>query len=236
MGRVLRAAARVLRIGRGAMDIQRSNDSDHELLCAWWGGDRHAGERLIRRNEPALARFFRNKLGCVADSPDLVQDTFLELHRSRLRAGPDAAPGSWRGYLYGIARKVLCAHLRKKYKRASESIDFGAVCIKDLEPASMSTLLMRRREHRAFVEALRMIPLDDQMLLEAKYFDALSVREIAELLALPQGVVPGRLQRAKGRLRARVEEVAARLLGVALPEPSDDELERWAREIRAQLG
>lgn len=216
------------------MDVHRSTDSDHQLLCAWRGGDRRAADRFVRRHAPALARFFRNKLSCVADSHDLVQETFLALQRSAGASGP--TPGSARGYLFAVARHVLCAHLGKKYKRSKEALDFASVCVKDLEPTSMSTLLMRRREHRAFVEALRTIPLDDQVLLEAKYFDAMSVREIAELLSLPESAVPGRLQRAKGRLRQKVDEVSAQLHGAALPATSDDELDRWAQEVRAQLG
>lgn len=218
------------------MDVHRSNDSDHELLCAWRGGDRRAGDRFIRRHSSSLARFFRNKLTTPADSQDLVQETFLALQRTAGRTSPAAVASSVRAYLFSIARRVLCAHLRKKYKRTSEALDFGSVCVKQLDPASMSALLMRRRELRAFVEALRAIPLDDQVLLEAKYFDEMSVREIGVLLTLPESVIPGRLQRAKGRLRHKLEEVSLQLHGMALPEVGDDELDRWAQEIRAQLG
>ncbi|MCY1013447.1 sigma-70 family RNA polymerase sigma factor [Nannocystis pusilla] len=217
------------------MDVHRSNDSDHELLCAWQGGDRRAGDLFIRHHGPALARFFRNKLTTPADSHDLVQETFLALQRTAGRAGPAAAMTSVRAYLFSIARRVLCAHLRKKYKRTSEALDFGSVCVKQLEPTSMSALMMRRRELRVFIEALRAIPLDDQVLLEAKYFDAMSVREIGVLLALPEPVVPGRLQRAKGRLRQKIEEVSVQSHRMAPPEVGDDALDLWAQEIRARL-
>ncbi|MDC0716833.1 RNA polymerase sigma factor [Nannocystis bainbridge] len=216
------------------MDVHRSNDSDHELLCAWQVGDRRAGDLFIRHHAPSLARFFRNKLTTPADSHDLVQETFLALQRTAGRAGP-AVTTSVRAYLFSIARRVLCAHLRKKYKRSSEALDFGSVCVKQLDPTSMSALLMRRRELRVFVEALRAIPLDDQVLLEAKYFDAMSVREIGVLLALPESVVPGRLQRAKGRLRQKIEEVSVQLHGMAPPEVGDDALDLWAQEIRARI-
>lgn len=217
------------------MDSCRSNDSDHELLGAWQRGDRRAGDRFIRRHGPSVARFFRNKLTNPADSHDLVQETFLALQRTAGRGRPAVAPLSVRAYLLSISRRVLYAHLRKKYKRTSEALDFGSVCVKQLDPTSMSALLMRRREHRVFVEALRALPLDDQVLLEAKYFDAMSVREIGVLLALPESVVPGRLQRAKGRLRQKFEEVSLQLHGMALPEVVDDELDLWAQEIRAQI-
>jgi DNA-directed RNA polymerase specialized sigma24 family protein len=49
--------------------------TDIELLEAWRGGDRRAGEQLFERHYAAVARFFRNKLEFGVD--DLIQRTFL---------------------------------------------------------------------------------------------------------------------------------------------------------------
>jgi len=182
-----------------------------------------------------MSRFFRNKLTSTDDSADLLQETFLALLRSKERTGGDS-PTLVRGYLYSIANHVLCAHIRKKYKQQSERLDFSAVCVKDLEPASMSSILMERRDLQIFVEALRAIPIADQILLESKYFDELSVAEIGELMAVPETTLSGRLQRAKARLRQRVESLSRQVPGATSLEPSDDELERWAREVREQMG
>lgn len=45
--------------------------TDVELLEAWRGGDRRAGEQLFERHFDAVSRFFRNKLEFGVD--DLIQ-------------------------------------------------------------------------------------------------------------------------------------------------------------------
>jgi RNA polymerase sigma-70 factor (ECF subfamily) len=214
----------------------RNDENDSEWFQAWRAGDNHAGSLFFKRHAPAITRFFRNKLTSADDAADLLQETFLVLQRNRESGELDSPAKNARAYLFATARHILCAFLRKKYKRQNEALDFAAVCIRDLEPSSMSSIIMHRRELQVFVEALRAIPLDDQILLEYKYFDALSVKDIGELLGVLESVVPGRLQRAKGRLRQTVEQLSARMQGVAIPEPSDDELDRWAREIREHMG
>lgn len=212
-----------------------NDDDDRVLLRRWRAGDKDAGSQLFRRHFRAMSRFFRNKLASTEDPADLLQETFLALLRSNVRAGADS-PTWVRGYLYSIANHVLCAHLRKKYKQQSERLDFSAVCVKDLEPASMSSIIMQRRDLQVFVQALRAIPIEDQILLESKYFDELSVAEIGELMAVPGSTLPGRLQRAKARLRQRVEQLSLEMPEAAELAPSDDDLERWAREVREQMG
>lgn len=219
------------------MSGHRDDEIDRELLHAWRGGDNHAGTKLFQRHARAMSRFFRNKLTSTDDPSDLLQETFLALLRSNERAHDGTpTPTMVRGYLYSIASRVLYAHLRKKYKLQSERLDFGAVCVKELEPASMSSIIMQRRDIQVFVEALRAIPLEDQILLEFKYFDALSVNDIGELMAVPTTTLPGRLQRAKTRLRQKVEQLLLQTQGDSSTPPSDDELERWAREIRERMG
>lgn len=214
----------------------QTNDSDHELLRAWRGGDNGAGSRLFKRHALAMSRFFRNKLTCADDSADLLHETFIALQRSNKRATDSSEPRAVISYLYATANNVLCAYLRKKYKRQSELLDFTTVCVKNLEPASVSSIMLRRRDLQVFVEALRAIPLDDQVLLEFKYFDGLSIIELSELLEVSETTIPGRLQRAKARLRHKVEEITLQTKDIEVPEPSDDALDAWAREVREQMG
>ena len=75
---------------------------DRELWTAWAEGDDVAGNRLVERYFPSIHRFFRSKVGDLAD--DLAQRTFLAAVQNRERFRGE---GSVRGYIYGIARKQL---------------------------------------------------------------------------------------------------------------------------------
>lgn len=215
------------------MRTTSGDDDDRRLLSAWRAGDRKAGSALFRRYAPAITCFFRNKLPCAEDSNDLMQETFLGLARSEPGGAQD--PESVRRYLYAIARNVLCAHLRRRYKQEQEKVDFTTACVKDLAPSSLSSIVLQRRRTQVFVEALREVPLDDQILLEFKYFDELSAREIAGVLEVPETTLHGRLQRAKARLQEKYRELSSRGAQGQVASPTEDELEQWAQEVRERV-
>jgi RNA polymerase sigma-70 factor (ECF subfamily) len=101
----------------------------------------------------------------------------------------------------------------------------------DLDPGP-GTLAVQRREHRVLLEALRNIPIDDQVMLELHYWEDLTTDEIATALDIPIGTSRGRLQRA----RARLAEVMHRLLESPLELASTGaRLDDWAKDCRQHL-
>lgn len=210
------------------------SDPDRELLEAWRQGDREAGNELVRRRIGEITWFFRNKVCNESDVPDLVSQTFLGCLQS---AEGFRGETSVRRFFYSVAQNVLFAYIRKKGKRERETVDFATVCVHDLDPRSPSSIIMRRREGQAFVQSLRQIPVRDQVVLELKFFEGLSGREIGEVLDIPEGTVRGRLQRGLARLRERVQEHLAEhaeLRGTEVAEVTIEDLERWAEEVREQ--
>lgn len=181
-----------------------------------------------------MTRFFRNKVADDATVPDLVSQSFVALTQAKDAVPEDAA---FRRVLFGVARRVLNEHLRKRYKRVREADDFGTICIADITPHSPSSLMAQERGRRAFLEGLRALTLDDQVLLELRYFEGLSGPELAQVQGVPEGTVRGRIARATARL---VSAVQGGLGGSAerrdAPAVDDAALDAWAREIRVQFG
>ena len=171
--------------------------SDWELLKAWRGGDRGAGDALAQRYLRPIARFFRHKLASAED--DLVQRTFV--------ACVEAAPrfegrSSFRTFLYAIARNVLIEHLRtlrRDSDRERNEFDPSVSSLSALDP-SPSQVLAGKESANALLAALRSVPLDTQLLLELYYWEDLSIAELAQVLDVPEGTVKGRLHRARQAL------------------------------------
>ncbi|MEM6290381.1 MAG: RNA polymerase sigma factor [Myxococcota bacterium] len=205
---------------------------DAELLVRWRDGDSAAGEALFVRRVGEITRFFRNKVADDAEVPDLVSQTFLGLTTAKDGFRGDA---SVRRFLFQIATKVLHTHLRKRYKRAREQADFGALCIAALTPRSPSSLMMRERGRQAFVDGLRSLSLDDQIILELRYFEALRGPEIADALELPEGTVRGRIARATRRLAETVQRSLEDAPG-SRPAIDDAMLAAWAADVRVAMG
>lgn len=198
---------------------------DTELLESWRKGDLGSGEELFERYYPMVERFFINKVG--TEVGDLVQDTFIACVENRFAVNDT---GKFRSYLFAVAYNVLCAHLRRNY-RAGRSIDFDTTSVYDLSP-SPSSVMVRHREERLLLEALRQIPLDYQVLLELHYWDEMTTEEMAGVLGIPLGTVRRRLVRA----RELVEQALGRL--ERSPETLKSTVSRlddWARQCRDQM-
>jgi RNA polymerase sigma factor (sigma-70 family) len=199
--------------------------TDEELMTAWCADDLAAGEALVGRMFEPIRRFFASKVG--GEVEELLQQTFSRIVEGRHRF---AGRSSARAYFYGVARNVLREHYRGR-SRGFDDIEDASVC--DLG-AGASTLRWRRKEDELLLAALRTLPLRNQIVLELFFWSDLTMREISDVLDIPEGTVASRIGRAKARLRAVFE-------GHPLPPDEDDEpgldatLDAWSERMRAAV-
>jgi RNA polymerase sigma factor (sigma-70 family) len=172
--------------------------TDLELLDAWRGGDKVAGDELVSRHWEPISRFFRSKIG--DGGADLISQTFLACVEGRDRIEGENV----RAYLFAVARRRLADHFRKT-SRAGVA-DFTLSSLADLATGPLTEV--SRRERAALLrQGLARIPLDDQIALELAYFEGMSTREIAGVLEIPENTVRSRLSRAREKLRAALGEI-----------------------------
>ena len=175
--------------------------ADLELLEAWRRGDEGAGNELLKRHFRSVYMFFDSKVGDGAE--DLAQQTFLACVEARDRVDPTR--GSFKSYLFGIARNLLLQFFRRH--RRGANVDFGTVSIEDLGGVSPSRVVAAREEHALLVDALRRLPVDAQIALELHYWEDMSASEIADVLSIPAGTARSRLHRAQQSLRAVMRQL-----------------------------
>lgn len=199
--------------------------SDGELLTAWRAGDRSAGEALFARHFQAIARFFRNKV--QGDIEELIGRTFLGCLEGQARF---TGAGSFRGFMFGVARNVLLMHLRTAGRRGGEPIDADAVSLCELGPTP-SALVARMQEEQLLLDALVRLPIAHQLVIELFYWEELSVAEIAEAMDCPVGTAATRLRRARQLLEAEMVALAG---DAQLRDAVSVGFETWARDLRAQ--
>lgn len=168
---------------------------DLELFERWSQGDVDAGQALVLRHYDAVYLFFATK---VAEhlAAELTQDTFetmcMKVDRLHLHS-------SFAAYLFGIARWKLVELHRHRSKDGFDPIS-DSLHLPGAEP-TLSTLISNERDMSRLVQALRRLPLDDQILLELRIHEALRLREIAEILGVSLDRVSTRLATAKRRLQ-----------------------------------
>lgn len=173
--------------------------SELELLTAWRGGDRQAGDVLMRRYYARVLGFFRFRVPEAAD--DLAQGTFLACTEARERF----APQTFAGFLFGIARNQLGRYYERA--RLEEQLHFrGQVPQSILTPSGVVAL---RQEHWLLLRALDSLGEEQQTIIALYYVQELRAREIAEALELPISTVTSRVARAREALRKQIATLPA---------------------------
>ncbi len=87
------------------------------LMSAYQAGRLEAFETLYARLAPDLGGYFGRATRDAAVVADLVQDTFMEIHRSRRTYLPPLPVRPW---AFGIARHVLHRHWRARARLREE--------------------------------------------------------------------------------------------------------------------
>ena len=91
-----------------------------DLMLRYQQADAAATSMLIGQVSPLLLRFFRSQCGSRAEAEDLLQDTWLQIHKVRhtYRSGEPLLP-----WIYAIARHVKVDSYRRSQRiRSREQI------------------------------------------------------------------------------------------------------------------
>lgn len=181
-----------------------------------------AGEDLFARHFEGLCRFFRNKISDGVD--DLIQRTFLLLVERR-----DQFEGrsSFRTYLFVVARNELYRELSTR-RRAADKFDPLEVSVVEISPSPPS-VMARKREERALLEALRRIPLEHQVTLELYFWEGMTAGAIGEVLGVPEGTVRTRIRRARALLAGELKRLED---GGDPLDTTDANIEQWASSVK----
>jgi DNA-directed RNA polymerase specialized sigma24 family protein len=81
------------------------------------------------------------------------------------------------------------------------------------------------------LDALRRLPVDQQIMLELYHFEELTAPELATMYGVTEVAVRGRLHRAKEALLRAIERIAD---SSALVRSTLADFETWARELREE--
>jgi RNA polymerase sigma-70 factor (ECF subfamily) len=194
--------------------------SDFELLGAWQGGDKSAGDQLLKRHFDSVFRFFDRKV--QGDAADLVQRTFMACVEA---TGSFRRQSSFRTFLFSIARRKLYDHWRTRSR--GPELDFTVTALEDLGPTP-SVAIVKKQEQRLLLEALRTIPIEAQLILELHYWEGMKGPELAETFDIPEGTVRSRLRRARESLDKQLAQLAG---SPALLESTVSDLDAWAKSL-----
>jgi RNA polymerase sigma factor (sigma-70 family) len=185
-----------------------------EILEEWLvieaqSGRSDALQALAHRWYPRLVGHAYRRTKQPEAAAEVVQEAWIAIIRG-LRGLED--PARFRVWAYRIVDRKSFDWIRQR-RRGRELVSRLADDPSLHGPECDPGVEARRRESESREEpiehlrsALRRLPDDSRILLSMFYVDGLSVIEIAEALALPEGTVKSRLFHARKRLRESFED------------------------------
>jgi RNA polymerase sigma-70 factor (ECF subfamily) len=161
-----------------------------ELMAAYQRGSMQAFERLYRILAPALLGYLSSLAHDRAHAQDLVQETFLQIHRSRHTYRPDLPARPW---VFAIARHVWLMDWRTRSRRPVAYAELPELPV----PSDVASLADRDTLRRALGTLLP----DRREVLLLHHIWGFSFAEIGQLLGIRADAAKLRSSRAMGDLR-----------------------------------
>lgn len=163
-------------------------------MAAYGAGETLAFRVLFDRYTSLLTRVMARGLFDQSPVSDLVQQTFLQLHRARndFKAGCKLRP-----WLMTIALNVKRQHLRKLKRRKEDALELDGRS----DPVQEAHDVEAAQRQRMLRQALAKLPDSQREVIELHWLEGVPFGEVAEIVGASTSAVKVRAHRGYGKLR-----------------------------------
>lgn len=156
---------------------------------------------LFEKYHVALYNYFLRNGNSEAISEDLVQETFMKVlaYRSSYQG-----TGSFRGWLYGIARNTMSDQYRKQKSR-NEQHDTDE--LETLPGEEFETSYQKQQQQSLFKRALLSLPEELRDLLILSRYQQLNYEDIATMTSCNLNTLKSRMRKAIGLLSSTYQQL-----------------------------
>ena len=186
-----------------------TREEEKRIIDSVCAGDADAFEALVLEHQTRIYNLALRILGNEADAADATQEAFLKAYTSLKDFRGDSRFSTW---LCRLTNNVCIDMLRRRKRQetvplAREDEDGEETELVLPDPAPMPEEELLRREQRDAVRAaLAALPEDYRRILSLRELGELSYEEIGTELGLEPGTVKSRLNRARKKLCALLQE------------------------------
>jgi RNA polymerase sigma-70 factor, ECF subfamily len=180
--------------GAGAPAPAGAASSDNILIARIASGDRLAMQTLFARHRVSVYRWVVRIVRDEALAEDLLSEVFLDVWRQAAKFESRASVSTW---LLAIARyKALSAQRR----RADVELDEEVVAT-IADPADDPEHVLQKKDQGELIRrALAKLSPEHSEIIDLVYYHSKSVKEVAEVVGIPEATVKTRMFYARKKL------------------------------------
>jgi RNA polymerase sigma-70 factor (ECF subfamily) len=165
-------------------------------MAQYQGGSAEAFDRLHDALAPDLKAFLARLSRDATRADDLLQETFLQIHRARAAHTPGQPVRPW---VFAIAKRVFLMHLRSAARRTRrETLATATDVESSVQPDGVDQLHARREVE----SVLRQLPTDRRRAFLLHHLFGFSFKEVGDRLGIRPGAAKIRSSRAASAMRA----------------------------------
>jgi RNA polymerase sigma-70 factor (ECF subfamily) len=169
-----------------------------DLYRRFKSGDERAFEVLYNRLSGGLFNYCVRLLGDWHSAEDVLLETFAKLAKSNLNN-----QGNLRAWLYRVATNACYSLFRKRKTELKYLENAYKAYADDRTPGFVREMAVQR--------LLSGLPEHQRMVVILRFYEKMSLQEIAEVLCCPLGTVKSRMHQALKKLRSLVKKDMAAL-------------------------
>ncbi|MCS6776399.1 MAG: sigma-70 family RNA polymerase sigma factor [Chthonomonadaceae bacterium] len=170
-------------------------DEDGALIARFLEGDVAAFDPLFLKYQDYVYNIIYGVIGNAEEARDLTQEVFVQAYRSLHQFRRGARFATW---LYRIAlNRALDAARGAKRWRFLPLLDPSRSAGSGVAEVSPDQAVVQHSEREVVQQALQRCPLAHRDVLVLRYYQQLSLEEIADVLGCSLGAVKVRLHRAR---------------------------------------
>jgi RNA polymerase sigma-70 factor (ECF subfamily) len=182
--------------------------SDRQVVDAVLAGDREAFRVLVDRESWAVIGLCRRVLGDPAEAEDAAQDAFTRAYQALASYRGDGPFGAW---LRRIALRVAIARVAARQAASSFDDELVDPHLARLSAGDDPEARYLGLESRADVlDTIAALPAAQRDVVLLRFFDDLSLQDIAVITDNPIGTVKSRLSRGVTTLRDQLSARSVR--------------------------
>ena len=174
--------------------------SDETLLARIADGDRLAMQVLFARHHVRVYRFVLRLVHNQATAEDLISEVFIDIWRQAGKFEGRSAVTTW---MLGIARfKALSALRRRQEDELDEEV---AERVED-QVDDPETALAKKDKGAVLRQCLTALSAEHREVIDLVYYHEKSVKEVAEIVGIPEATVKTRMFYARKKLSELLQE------------------------------
>lgn len=134
---------------------------------------------------------------------DGIQETFIKIYRHLEKIKGLENKKAW---IVTISKNTALDLYRKQKKRNEYNVEDVYIRNEEGNGSHIEENHEIEEENRWFMEKMKKLKKEDREIIELKYFQGLSEKEIAKAMDIKEGTVKSRLYRAKEKLKNLLDE------------------------------